>query len=353
METNKNVQENIENRLKEISKEYESLLQQFTSNPLASIEFKEQAKKLKEMENIIQLKKARDIIEERIAEVEEILNSDDEIKHLAEDEIEKLVAEKDRIEEKIKELLFPEEPENQKNAIVELRAGVGGEEAALFVRDLFRMYTRFCEKKGYDIEVLSRSVSEKGGFKEIIFLVKGKGAYGNLKYEGGVHRVQRIPETESYGRIHTSAATVTVLPEMEEEEVRIDPSDLKIDTFRASGHGGQSVNKTSSAVRITHIPTGIVVTCQDERSQIQNKTKALKILRARLQGLYESERKSKIDNERKKSVQSGERSEKIRTYNFPQNRLTDHRIGLTLYNLENIMDGELDELINVLRRELQ
>jgi len=344
----------IEGKLQEIEQEYESLLKIITSTTQTSAEFKNAAKRLKEIEGIIYLKREKDRIEKRIDEASEILESaDEEMKKLAEEELSGLLAEQERIDSKIKELLFPESPENLKSAIVELRAGIGGEEASLFVRDMFRMYTRFCEKKGYEVEILSTSQSEKGGFKEIIFLVKGKGAYRDFKYERGVHRVQRIPETESYGRIHTSAATVAVFPEMEEEEVRIDPSDLKIDTFRASGHGGQNVNKTSSAVRITHIPTGIVVSCQDERSQIQNKIKALKILRARLQNLYETEKKSKIDSERKESVKSGDRSEKIRTYNFPQNRITDHRAGITLYNLDRIIDGDMEELIETLRRRLQ
>ncbi|MCM8777169.1 MAG: peptide chain release factor 1 [Candidatus Omnitrophica bacterium] len=347
-------QEVIESKLNDTVKEYESLLQLITSIGQTSPKFKETSKKLKEIETIVYLKKARDTIEKRINETEEILNSDDkEIRKLAEDEMQKLLEEKDRIETKIKELLFPENPENLKNAIVELRTGVGGEESALFVKDLFRMYTRFCEKRGYEVEILSTSPSEKGGFKEVIFLAKGKGAYRDFKYESGVHRVQRIPETESYGRIHTSAATVAIFPEMEEQELKINPADLKIDTFRSSGAGGQSVNKTSSAVRITHIPTGIVVSCQDERSQMQNKVKALKILRARLQNLYETEKKSKIDTERKESVKGGDRSEKIRTYNFPQNRITDHRVGLTLYNLDRIIEGEMNELIETLRRRLQ
>lgn len=353
--TIKNVQDTLEDRLQEVVKEYESLLEIVNSADQKSSRFKEALKRLKEIECIFHLKRERDIINKKIAEAEEILNSDSdkEIKDLARDEIEVLLSEKDRVEKKIKGLLFPEDPENFKSAVIELRAGVGGEEAALFVKDLFRMYTRFCEKKGYEVEILSRSPSERGGFKEIIFLAKGKGAYSDFKYESGVHRVQRIPETESYGRIHTSAATVAVFPEMEEMELKISPSELKIETFRSSGHGGQSVNKTSSAVRITHLPTGIVVSCQDERSQMQNKVKAMKILRARLQNLYETERKNKIDTERKKSVKSGERSEKIRTYNFPQNRLTDHRAGLTLYNLERIMEGDIDELIETLRRRLQ
>ena len=215
------------------------------------------------------------------------------------------------------------------------------------------MYSRFAEKKGYRIEVMNTHTSDIAWFKEIIFLVRGKGAYKDLKNEGGVHRVQRIPDTESYGRIHTSAATVAVFPDIEEKEVRIDPNDLRIDTFRSSGAGGQSVNKTSSAVRITHLPTGLVISCQDERSQIQNRAKGLKILKVKLQSLYEIEKKGKIDNERKSVVKTEERSDKIRTYNFPQNRVTDHRIYLTLYNLDNIIEGNIEELIENLRERLQ
>ncbi|MCX8082046.1 MAG: peptide chain release factor 1 [bacterium] len=353
MEIN-NVRDTIESKLHEITEEYEKLLKLITSGSATSDEFKDAVKKLKELEVIVNLQREKERIEKKLQDAIEILNTDDsEIRKLAEDEKEELLIEKNRIDTEIKRFLFPENPEDYKNAIMELRAGVGGEEASLFVKDLLRMYTRFCEKKGYEIEILSTSRSEKGGFKEIIFLIKGKGAYSDFKYEGGVHRVQRIPKTESYGRIHTSAATVAVFPEMEEKELRIDPGDIKIDTFRSSGAGGQKVNKTSSAVRITHIPTGIVVNCQDERSQIQNKVKALKILRARLQNLYKTEMKKKIDTERKECVKTGERSEKIRTYNFPQNRLTDHRIGLTLYNLDRIMEGEMEELIETLRRQLQ
>jgi len=350
----KDSQENIENKLQEIEQEYETLLCEITDTDKMSPEFKETVKRLKEIDRLIHLKKEKEMIKTKMNETAEILDSEDtEIQKLAEEEMTKLLTEQNRLDEEIKEMLFPEDPANQKNAIVELRAGVGGEEATLFVKDIFRMYTKFCEKKNYGIEILSTSVSEKGGFKEIIFLIKGKGAYKDFKYESGVHRVQRIPETESHGRIHTSAVTVAAFPETEEKELKIDPADLKIDTFRSSGAGGQSVNKTSSAIRILHIPTGIIVSCQDERSQTQNKVKALKILRARIQSIYDTELKGKIDSERKELVKGGERSEKIRTYNFPQNRLTDHRIGLTLYNLDKIMEGDMNELIQTLRRQIQ
>lgn len=231
---------------------------------------------------------------------------------------------------------------------MEIRSGTGGEEAALFAADLFRMYSRYAERKGWKVEILSSNRTGLGGFKEVILSIEGKGAYSRLKYEGGVHRVQRIPVTESGGRIHTSAVSVAVLPEAEEVDVDINPDDLIIDTFRASGHGGQHVNKTESAVRITHKPTGIVVSCQDERSQLQNKMKAMKILRARLMEKAQEEQEAEITKERREQVKTGDRSDKIRTYNFPQNRVTDHRIGLTLYKLEQVLDGDLDEIIDAL-----
>ncbi len=343
----------LEKKLDDVRKQYERYISVITSGDKKSPEFKDAVINVRGLEEIILLKKARDDLNGKIAEAKELLKGGDAgIRELAEEELESLVLEKTQAEEKIRILLFPEKAENLKNAIVEIRAGIGGEEAALFARDLFRMYSRFCEKKSYGMDILSTHEST-AGFKEIIFLVKGKGAYGDLRYESGVHRVQRVPDTENYGRIHTSAATVAVFPETEEKELKIDPSEIKIDTFRSSGAGGQSVNKTSSAVRITHIPTGMVISCQDERSQIQNKIKAMKILRARLQDLYESEKKSKIDSERRESVRTGDRSEKIRTYNFPQNRITDHRIDLTLYNLDRIIEGDMNELIELLKGRLQ
>ena len=241
---------------------------------------------------------------------------------------------------------------NSRNTIIEIRAGVGGDEAGLFVKDLFRMYAKYSERKGYKLEIFNTSFSVKGGFKEIIFLVKGKEAFGDFKYESGIHRVQRVPKTESSGRIHTSAASIAVFPEVEEKEFKINPHDIRIDTFCASGHGGQSVNTAYSAVRITHLPTGMVVSCQDERSQLQNKLRALTILRTRLQARKEEEERKKLSRERKGQIGSGDRSEKIRTYNFPQNRVTDHRIHLTLHKLDKIIAGDLELLIKTLRKKL-
>jgi peptide chain release factor 1 len=248
----------------------------------------------------------------------------------------------------MKVLLLPTDPRDKRNVIVEIRAGAGGEEAALWAADLFRMYSRYAEKHGWRVQVLSSNPTGIGGFKEIIFQVTGRGAYSRLKYESGVHRVQRVPVTEAAGRIHTSTATVAVLPEAEEVEVELRPEDLRIDVFRSAGHGGQSVNTTDSAVRITHLPTGITVSCQDERSQLQNRARALSILRARLLDLEQRKQWEELDRTRRLQVGGGERSEKIRTYNFPQNRATDHRIGLTSYRLEEVLAGELDEFIDEL-----
>ncbi len=288
-------------------------------------------------------------IKEEIEENKTLLkDKDPDIRKLAAEEIERLNEELKKAERELKILLLPKDPNDEKNIILEIRAGTGGEEAALFAADLFRMYTKYAELKGWKTEVLSRHVTGKGGFKEVIVLIQGKGAYSRLKYEAGVHRVQRVPETESQGRIHTSTVTVAVLPEAEEVEVEIRPEDLRIDVFRASGHGGQHVNTTDSAVRITHIPTGIVVTCQDERSQHKNKAKAMKVLRARLLEMKRKEQQKKIAEERRSMIGTGERSEKIRTYNFPQGRVTDHRIGLTLYRLNDILEGDLDMIIDPL-----
>ncbi|NLW46201.1 MAG: peptide chain release factor 1 [Firmicutes bacterium] len=263
-------------------------------------------------------------------------------------EIEQLEADEERLMGKLKILLLPKDPNDEKNVIIEIRAGTGGEEAALFAGALFRMYTRYAESKGWRVEFLSGSESDLGGFKEIIFMIEGDRVYSRMKFESGVHRVQRVPETEAGGRIHTSAATVAVLIEAEEVEVEINPNEIRVDVYRASGHGGQCVNTTDSAVRITHLPTGLVVTCQDEKSQLKNKEKAMKVLRARLLDKFQSEQQEEMAEARRGMVGSGDRSQRIRTYNFPQNRLTDHRINLTLYHLESITEGNLDEVIEPL-----
>ncbi|MCD6508146.1 peptide chain release factor 1 [Candidatus Poribacteria bacterium] len=273
---------------------------------------------------------------------------DEEMIDFLRDELKKLQDERERIEDELKLLLIPKDPNDERNVIMEIRAGTGGEEAALFAADLFRMYTKYAKRKGWQVEIMNSHPTELKGFKEIIFAIEGQGAYSRLKFEGGVHRVQRIPVTETGGRIHTSAVTVAVLPEAEEVDVEIRDEDLRVDVYRSSGHGGQHVNTTDSAVRITHIPTGIVVTCQDERSQHKNKAKALKILRARLLDMKQREMESQRAIARRNMVGSGDRSERIRTYNFPQNRVTDDRINLTLYKLDAIMEGDLDLIIEPL-----
>ncbi len=276
-------------------------------------------------------------------------SDDPEMQALAEEEVETLREKLDTLVQEARELLIPSDPLEDRPAVVEVRAGTGGDEAGLFAADLFRMYRRLAERKGWAVELISLSEGIPGSIKEVIFSVRGRGVYGRLRYESGVHRVQRVPQTESQGRIHTSAATVAVLPEAEEVDLQIDPSDLRIDVFRSSGPGGQSVNTTDSAVRITHIPTGLVVSCQDEKSQHKNKAKALKVLRSRLLDQKIAEQEAKRSLERRLQVGTGDRSAKIRTYNFPQNRVTDHRIGLTLHRLEDILDGDLDEVIAALR----
>lgn len=278
---------------------------------------------------------------------------DIEFKKLISEELEKLKEEKSNLEIELKEIIFPKDPYDKKNCIVEVRAGAGGDEAALFVGDLFRMYSRFAENNGWKAEVMSSNPTGIGGFKEIIFSIIGKEVYGKLKHESGVHRVQRVPVTESSGRLHTSTVTVAILPEVEEVELEISPNDLKIDRFRSTGPGGQSVNTTDSAIRITHIPTGMVVTCQDEKSQHKNKDKALKILRARLLDKVEREKHEELAKKRKDQVGTGDRSERIRTYNFPQNRITDHRIGLNLHNLEEVLEGNLNDLVVNLTEKLK
>ncbi len=286
---------------------------------------------------------------EEVAGSRELLQDTDlEVRDMARAEIANLEGERASLEQQLRQMLIPKDPNDTKNIILEVRAGTGGDEAALFAGDLFRMYCRYAEHQGWKVEVLSSAESEAGGFKEVIALVSGKGVYSRFKYESGTHRVQRVPETEAQGRIHTSACTVAVLPEAEDVDVDIDPSDLRIDLYRASGAGGQHVNKTESAVRITHIPTGVVVSCQDEKSQHKNKAKAMKVLKSRLLDSMQAEQDARMAADRKSQVGSGDRSERIRTYNFPQGRCTDHRIGLTLYKLDGIMQGDLDELFDAL-----
>ncbi len=288
--------------------------------------------------------------ERHLNEAEHVLSTekDPEMLELAQEERDQLRASLSELEQELKVLLLPTDPNDEKNTIVEIRAGTGGEEAGLFVADLFRMYSRFSELKGWKLEVLNSSPTNLGGYKEITFQVSGTRVFSQLKWEGGVHRVQRVPDTEAQGRIHTSAATVAVLPEAEEVEIHIDPNDLQFDVYRSTGHGGQSVNTTDSAVRVTHKPTGLVVTCQDEKSQFKNKAQALRVLRARLLDLKQHEEASARSEDRRSQVGSGDRSERIRTYNFPQNRLTDHRIGLTLYNLDRAVEGEIQAIIDAL-----
>jgi peptide chain release factor 1 len=290
-------------------------------------------------------------LNEQIAAAETMVKEekDEDLVAMAKEELESLREERDKLEEQSKMLLVPPDPMEGKNIIMEIRAGTGGDEAALFAADLFRMYSHFAESKRWKIEIISMNETGIGGFKEIIYSISGKDVYGNLRWESGVHRVQRVPETESGGRIHTSAVTVAVLPEAEETDIEIRQEDLKVDVMRSGGPGGQSVNTTDSAVRLTHLPTGLVVICQDEKSQIKNKAKAMRVLRSRLYDLEEDKKARERADNRKSQVGSGDRSERIRTYNFPQNRLTDHRINLTLYKLELVMAGQLEEVVDALR----
>ncbi len=293
-------------------------------------------------------------LSDELSQNKELLEDPDpQIRDMVKGEIDSIKEQLAKIEEETRILLLPKDPLDEKNTLLEIRAGTGGEEAALFAADLFRMYSKLAEIMGWKVEIMSDHPTGMGGYKEIIALIEGKGAYSKLKYESGAHRVQRVPATEAQGRLHTSAVTVAVLPEAEDVDIVIDPEDIRVDVFRSSGPGGQSVNTTDSAIRVTHLPTGLVVSCQDEKSQHKNKAKALKVLKARLLDLKIKEQQDKISEDRKSQVGSGDRSERIRTYNFPQNRLTDHRIGLTLYHLDTIMDGNLSEVIDALTTHYQ
>lgn len=339
-------------RIEIFDKRYSELSQRLYEPSVAADpeQYQKIMKELKSIEEIVltyrDYKKALKAQEESLEILDE--SSDNDLKELAQLELDEAKQNIEKLSEKLKILLLPKDPNDERNVIVEIRGGAGGEESALFSAVLFRMYSMYAEKKGYKVEIVNANETELGGYKEISFMIEGEGAYSRFKYESGVHRVQRVPETESQGRVHTSTTTVAVLPEAEDVELEIDPKDLKIDTFRSSGAGGQHINKTSSAIRITHLPTGTVVECQDERSQYKNKDKALKVLKSRLLKEKQDKQASEIAANRKSQVGTGDRSERIRTYNYPQGRLTDHRIGLTLYKLEDILNGNLDEVIDAL-----
>ncbi|HEY1269906.1 MAG TPA: peptide chain release factor 1 [Candidatus Binatia bacterium] len=343
-------------KLAEVEKRYTQLesLMSDPSLPGKTREYSKIAKERSDLEEIVLCYRDWKKTEQEIESNKELLgDSDEALREMAKEELAQLRQRKEQLEERLKYLLLPKDPNDSRNVLVEIRGGTGGDEAALFAAELARMYTRYAENRGWRVEVMSSNPTGLGGMKEIILSVEGKGAYSRLKFEGGVHRVQRVPVTEGSGRIHTSTVTVAVLPEADEVEVDIDPKDLKVDVMRASGPGGQSVNTTDSAVRMTHIPTGLVVSCQDEKSQHKNRAKALKILRARLLEKKQEEQRSEIAATRKLMVGSGDRSERIRTYNFPQGRITDHRINFTLYKLDRVIEGELEELIDALNTHYQ
>lgn len=334
-----------------ISDKYKDLTEKVSDPQIIADQSKWQkfAKELGELEPIVKKYNEYTKVKQTIAESKELLKeatADDEFRELVKMELSEAEDSIGSIEDELKILLLPKDPNDDKNVIVEIRAGTGGDEAALFGADLLRMYSRYAERRGWKTELMEVNETGIGGLKEAIMLIKGKGAYSRLKYESGAHRVQRVPETESSGRVHTSAATVAVLPEVDEVEVDLNPNDVRVDTYRSSGNGGQSVNTTDSAIRLTHLPTNIVVTCQDEKSQIKNKEKAFKVLAARLYDLKMQEQTDEISQQRKSQVGSGDRSERIRTYNFPQGRISEHRTGVTLYKLDTFLDGDLDEIID-------
>jgi len=344
-------------KLKDIENRYEEL-EELLSDPAVINDYslyQRYAKEHADLSDIVGTYREHEKAVTQIEENQELLKeSDDEFRELIKEENADLRKVLESLKEKLMVLLLPKDPNDERNVFLEIRAGTGGDEAALFAADLYRMYAMYAENCGWKVDVVNSSPSGgMGGFKEVVMLIIGKGAYSRLKYESGVHRVQRVPITEAQGRIHTSAVTVAVLPEAEDVEVTIDPNELRIDVYRSTGHGGQSVNTTDSAVRITHLPTGLVVTCQDEKSQHKNKAKALKVLKARLLDQIRDEQDAEISETRKKQVGSGDRSQRVRTYNFPQGRMTDHRIGLTLYNLENILDGNIDAVVDALMTHYQ
>ena len=339
-------------KLEDLIHHYEELMNLLSEPDVANDanRFKKLMKEQSDLAPIVETykkyKECKQNIEDSLAILDE--ESDEEMRELAKEELKDSKEQVEELEKELKILLLPKDPNDDKNVIVEIRAGAGGEEAALFAGVLYRMYSMYAVKRGYKTEIINANETELGGYKEISFMITGDGAYSRLKYESGVHRVQRVPETETQGRVHTSTVTVAVLPEADDVEVDINPNDLQIDTFRSSGAGGQHINKTSSAIRITHIPTGMVVECQDERSQFKNKDKALKVLKSRLLKIEQEKQHNEVAQERRSQVGTGDRSERIRTYNYPQGRVTDHRIGLTLYKIDDILNGNIDEIIDAL-----